>query len=181
MSNARSAGVDMNGEPFEGRPGLERRRLLVFDLHIRGMTNGAIGSILKIHRNTVSSDLRAIKKAQASAVRKLDSDEETGSTLEYYVKIRDEAYHQYLECESANAKLGFLQAALRAQEMYAKLLMDIGTIERVAAKVSTMHGGSVGVQHQLDNTNLDDLRSRRVEILGELGISKKALPGPGSN
>lgn len=175
MSGKRSAGVDMSGNPFEGRAGLEKRRLLVFDLHLRGMTNGAIGSILKVHRNTVSSDLRAIKKSQAKAVQRLDSDEETGATLGYYKKLRDEAYQQYLECESAGAKLGFLQAALRAQEMYTKLLMDVGTIEKVAAKVSTMHGGSIGFK--LNDQDSDELKVRRGELRQELGLTRKSHVG----
>jgi transposase len=175
MSGKRSAGVDMNGNPFVGREGIEKRRMLVFDLHLRGMTNGAIAAILKCHRNTVSADLRAIKKTQAKAVQKLDSDEETGATLDYYRKLRDEAYQQYLECESANAKLGFLQAALRAQEMFTKLLMDIGTIEKVAAKVSTTHSGSIGFK--LGDKDTDDLRARRGQIMQELGLTRKSGVG----
>ena len=175
MGGKRSAGVDIHGNPFEGREGLEKRRILVFDLHLRGMTNGAIGSILKIHRNTVSSDLRAIKKLQAKAVQRLDSDEETGATLDYYKKLRDEAYQQYLECESANSKLGFLQAALRAQEMYTRLLMDVGTIAKVATKVSTMHGGSV--DFKMNDQGSDDLRARRGELMADLGLTRKSGVG----
>jgi hypothetical protein len=171
MSGQRSAGVDINGNAFVGREGIERRRSIVLDLHLRGMTNHAIAKILKVHRNTVTNDLKAIKRRQAEVVRNLDPDEETGAALDYYLKVRDQAYAQYLESTNANAKLGFLQAALRAQEMHVRLLVETGTIEKAPAKVASSHSGMIEHQHsaKLDGKTTDDLLQRRDALLGELG------------
>ena len=172
MGGQRSAGVDINGNPFEGRAGIEKRRALVLDLHLRGMTNHAIATILKVHRNTIANDLKAIKKKQAEAVRNLDPDEETGAALDYYTKIRDQAYAAYLEAQNANAKLGFLQAALRAQDMHVKLLVDTGTIDKAATKVTSSHSGMVEHRHlaNLGKKTTDDLTGRLSQLRGELGI-----------
>lgn len=170
--SGRSTGVDLQGEPFVGRDGLDRRRALVLDLHLRGMQQHAIAAILKVHRNTVTNDLKAVRRRQAEAVKRLDSDEEAGATLDYYKKLRDDAYGQYLETQSAGAKLGFLQAALRAQEMYAKLLMDIGAIDKTPAKVATTHEGSIAVDHRISNASTDDLMSRRKSLIGEFGLDR---------
>lgn len=173
MGGQRSAGVDLQGNPFEGREGVERRRAIVIDLHLRGMQNHAIAKLLKVHRNTITNDLKQIKRQQADAVRRLDSDEEAGATLDYYKKLRDDAYQQYIEVNSPGAKLGFLQAALRAQEMYVKLLMDIGAIDRQSAKVTTTHVGQIGVRHDvMSGKTTDDLMARRKSIMAELGMSR---------
>jgi len=136
------------------------------------MQNHAIAKLLKVHRNTITNDLKQIKRQQADAVRRLDSDEEAGATLDYYKKLRDDAYQQYIEVQSSGAKLGFLQAALRAQEMYVKLLMDIGAIDKTAARVTTTHVGQIGVRHDLGGKSTDELMSRRKAILEDLGMSR---------
>jgi hypothetical protein len=172
MSGQRSAGVDHNGNPFVGRSGIERRRAMVLDFHLRGMTNHAIAAILKVHRNTVTNDLKAIKKQQADAVRNLDPDEETGAALDYYLKLRDQAYAQYLEADNANAKLGFLQAAIRAQDMHMRLLMDTGTVERTPTKISSSHGGTIQHKHDFNGKSTSELETRRRELLGDLGFAR---------
>jgi len=172
MAGKRSAGVDINGNPFEGREGIERRRAIVLDLTRRGMTNHAIAKILKVHRNTVTNDLKAIKKFQAEAVRNLDPDEETGSALDYYTKIRDQAYAQYLEAKNPNAKLGFLQAALRAQDMHVKLLMDTGTIDKTPTKVSSSLSGAVQHAHTgFEKKTTDELHDRLRVLRDDLGVT----------
>lgn len=174
MSRNRSAGIDLNGDPFVGKAGIERRRAYVLDFHLRGLANHTIAAMLKVHRNTITNDLKAIKKHQAEAVRNMDPDEETGSALNYYLKLRDQAYTQYLEADNQNAKLGFLQAALRAQDMHIKLLIDTGTIEKAPTKVASSHGGTIQHNHiaSFSDKSTSDLSKRRAELLSDLGLNR---------
>jgi len=177
VSGQRSSGLDPNGQPFVGRAGVERRRSMVLDFHLRGLTNNAIAVILKVHRNTVTNDLRAIKRLQADAVRNLDPDEETGAALDYYLKLRDQAYAQYTESENPNAKLGFLQAALRAQDMHIKLLMDTGTVEKAPTRITNNATGTIQHNHTaaFAGKSESDLTSRKAELMSELGFARSGV------
>lgn len=178
--SAKSSGIDHDGNPFTGRAGIEKRRAMVLDFHLRGLTNHAIATILKVHRNTVTNDLKAIKRVQAEAIRNLDPDEEIGAARDYYLKLRDQAYAQYVEAENDNAKLGFLQAAIRANDMHIKLLMDTGAVERAPTRVSSSHGGVIQHKHTASFTgkSTNELETRRRELLGDLSFSRG---GTGTN
>lgn len=177
MSGQRSSGIDPNGQPFVGKGGIERRRSMVLDFHLRGITNNAIAVILKVHRNTVTNDLRAIKRRQAEAVRNLDPDEETGAALDYYLKLRDQAYSQYMESDNPNAKLGFLQAALRAQDMHIKLLMDTGTVEKAPTKIASSATGTIQHNHTaaFAGKSESELAARKAELMNELGFVRAGV------
>jgi len=174
----KSAGVDFDGNPFEGRAGLERRRAIVLDLKLRGMGHRAIAAILKVHRNTVSNDFRAIRRMQAEMARSLDGDAEVGATVSYYEKLRNTAFKEYMEAKSNQAKLGYLQTALRAQEMHVKLLMDIGIIDRTPVRGKTTHSGTIKLDvEQLSKLPKADLEAKADELRSRYGVPSSSRIG----
>jgi len=155
---------------------IEARRAKVWDLYARGVKITVIAEILKVHRNTVSNDLKILRERQGKVVKQLDAAATVGETLEFYDEIRRLSLAEYYAAGDLRGKNSFLQTALSAIKNKERLLGDCGLIP-------SQRKGGVNVQVNVANfseqvakktsgMSIDELRSRKKELLERLGREK---------
>ena len=166
----KNAGRLPDGTILQGREGVEKRRAFVMECKLRGLKVDTIAKLIGVHRNTITNDLKAIAKKQAEAIREIDVDATIGETMEYYDRLRDQALVEYGSAETHGGKLGFLNAALKAQEMKAKLLMDVGVIPKVAQTTRGGPGTSLDDATDLSKIPTSDLEAARERLQSDVGM-----------
>jgi hypothetical protein len=182
----RHAGKLPSGEVLEGREGIERRRAFVMECRLKGLKVEAIATILDVHRNTVTNDIKAISRRQAEVVRGIDSDASIGETIEFYDFARDRAMLEYAQALSEGGKVAFLQAAIKATEMKAKLLMDSGVIPK-AARSGTNGASAIFVDGEeindddIDKMTIPELLSYRGKLQDKISMWGESSDSAESN
>jgi DNA-binding CsgD family transcriptional regulator len=101
----------------------------VQELHIGGMSSVEIADFLGISARTVWRDRYLVKQLNRTEARTLNHDECLGERLTILQGIRTKALQDYQLCPAhSTAKVGFLNAALRAEDKIIQLLLKVGAI-----------------------------------------------------
>jgi len=157
---------------------IEDRRGKVWNLHTRGISITNMVAILKVHRNTISNDLKVLRRRQGEAVSQLDAAASVGESLKYYDTIIQLSLKEYYAAGDLRGKNGFLQTAMAAIRNRDKLLSTTGLIPSVV-------GGGVNVQVNVANftekvanetqkMSIDELKRRRSELLNRIDSENTA-------
>jgi len=107
---------------------ISARREETYELHfVRGLSLSAIAAIQGKSEGTVRSDVAAIKKDHADALRSSDIVEEVAIQKSYYAQLRRDAMVEFSRCDDdPKAKAGFLLMALKATNQETNFLINIG-------------------------------------------------------
>lgn len=109
--------------------------------YIGGMRPGDIAGLMGVSERTVWNDLKLARQLNREEVQAFDHEELLGKRLKVFRLIRTNALRDYQLCkEGGNAKVAFLNIALRAEEKITQLLQDVGAIVKVPERVSIEEG-----------------------------------------
>jgi len=171
---------DANGELVAvdtKQDAIENRRSQVWDLYMRGMKVNVIASVLSVHRNTVSNDLRELKKKLGDDVAKMDPAESVGETLKHYDEIWRSAVLEFNAAQTTGAKNNFLRTALEAIRQKAALLSSCGVIPTVnngGVNVQVNVANISNMQKQMSGMSMDELEEKKLKLLKRI----ESLPMP---
>lgn len=118
-----------DGEPAlrKTEDAIEQRRQIVFELHIvRGLEIGVIAEMQGVHRNTISSDVRAIKEKLARDLREADMVEQVAVSAAQYDRIATTAMVEFEGSEDQRVREGYLGTALKARSAKDGFLSNVG-------------------------------------------------------
>jgi len=155
-------GVDpINNVVLRGKEGLERRRMIVLDMKMRGMRPNGIAKVLKVHRNTILRDMKWLRKNRAMRLEEDPPMEQTGDLISLYEEIAMQAIQSSHVAETEATKASFMQVALKALDLKAKLMLDTGLIQKAPEKHEHLHHARVEKLMQLPK---DELEQKEKEL-----------------
>lgn len=125
--------------PLPCKPSAEatkERRMEVFRLKMRGLTNSAISRELGVNRNTIVRDSKWVQAHLRELAVSADKFEEIGKVMAKLEEVEKEAFFLCNETENVHAKNNFLMTAINAMKERVKIMMDSGIIDRAAVDVN---------------------------------------------
>lgn len=158
---------------------IEQRRTQVFEFYfVRGLDPGVIAELLGVHRNTIGTDLRAIREKMAQNVREGDVVEAVGLQAALYDRIAQTAMVEFERTEGARVKNAFLSTALGAIERKTRMLIDIGFLPSRRNELDLRFSGSDEADSEISKAKFPDImqdpasRRRCLQFLEKIvGIS----------
>lgn len=106
---------------------IEQRRQVVFELHfVRGLELGVIADMQGVHRNTISSDVRAIKEKLAKDLREADIVEQVALSAAKYERVASTAMVEFESTDDMRIREGYLGTALKAWSAKDGFLAGVG-------------------------------------------------------
>jgi hypothetical protein len=147
---------------------IEERRQRVYEMKCSGLSKVAIAKMLQCSRNTVANDLEAIRKDRAKTLKDADAHEEIGAKLRFLEEIRTKALIDYgLTPEKSPLRSGYLNTALRAEQMATDLMLQTGMLPKVADKIQVEqlyeHNGA-----DIRKMGLDELKQAAQDLMSSL-------------
>jgi hypothetical protein len=132
------------------------RRMEVFRLRMRGLTQSVISKELGVNRNTILRDCKWIKEHMREIAANADTFSEVGEAMAHLREIEQEALYHMADTENAHAKNNYLRTALEACDKRIRLMMDAGIIEKAAADVN--------VNFDFSKMSTEELMQKRDEL-----------------
>lgn len=140
------------------------RRLEVFRMKMRGLSNSVIARELDVNRNTILRDVQWVREHQREAAVAADKHTEIGVAMAKLEEIEKDAMHQFSETGNPHAKNNFLLTAIAATEKRVKIMMESGIIDKASEKVDLTVDFS-----KLTTEELIEERNKALERLKGLG------------
>jgi hypothetical protein len=146
------------------------RRLEVFRLQMRGLSNVAISRALQVTRNTIIRDSKWLKGNLRELATQADKFDVMGEAMSELEEIKKQALFYASETENPQARNNFLLTSITALEKRVRLMMDAGIID--AAPI----GVNLSVE-EVRKMSTEELLQKRASMLDHL----KKLEVPGGN
>ena len=147
---------------------IEQRRRTVLEMTMRGITASTIAQQLGVHRNTIVSDLRAIRDQNREAMERADVLEEIGGAARFYDMIQQESMYGMTTNRHPMVKVSFLSLAMKAQAEKLNLMTKVGILPDGRRKETRPSGVILGDGIDLDRMTPEELKRFRDRILDEL-------------
>lgn len=149
---------------------IQQRRLEVFELHfMQGLEVTTIAEIVGVHRNTITTDLREIRRELAQEMRKADVVEEVAIAAAKYEKLAQMALYEMSQAKSEVGKSKLLGQAMRAWESKHNFLMNTGVLPSRRSQIDLRVHGAMA-EAEVDGatafTNLLEDPQRRRQAVG---------------
>ncbi len=125
--------------PYATKPSAQEtfeRRMEVFRLKARGLSQTVIAKELRVNRNTIKRDFAWLKDHMREVAANSDTFEEVGEAMALLQEISQEALYHMAETENAHAKNNYLRTALEASDKRIRLMMDAGIIDKAAVDMN---------------------------------------------
>lgn len=159
------------GPPARRDPAaIERRRKHVWEMALEGIPQTAMADILKVTRQTVSSDLDYIKKFEQSRVHGMKNDSklaelDIGVTARRLDSIAEACMQEYMAAATAQDKHRFLDAAAKTIVNRHRVLMETGILPKAGIEVKTTIDHTVSFEDRFGKDSkwkiLDNPATRR--------------------
>ena len=136
------------------------RRMEVFRLQMRGVSQAAMAKVLQVNRNTIIRDVRWLKDHVRELALDADKFGEVGNAMKFYEEIEREAMFQYHEVDAPHAKNNLLMTAITAREKKVRLMADMGIIDKAPTDVN--------LNMDWSKFTTEELIAKREEIIAKL-------------
>ena len=114
----------------------EVRRERLKELIAKGITSiSELSNILEVPRETIYNDLNAVKKQIKKYIEKEPLDKFLLEFITNYDQIGKELWKVYNEASHESAKVGALKQLKELKKDKAKIMQDLGILERVPDKI----------------------------------------------
>lgn len=162
-----------SGRPPNSKAKTDERREQVYSLSLRGAKKAALARMYDVHVNTITRDLKAMKKRLRSDTVTADAWTEIAESLKFLDEIEKLALYEFYQNKSnPSAKQKFLETCIKAREAKVRLQLNVGHIPKVADKVQEDIFIYNGVDIRTMSTEelqkkRDELASRMTTLGGE--------------
>lgn len=143
----------------------EDRRRQVWEMLVRGTPQTVIAKTLGVHRNTVNSDVRELRKRHRSKVKDSDVHEELGDAIAKYDELFKLAMEELSVAEKETHRTQFMEKAIQALNAKTRLLVDTGILPKAAHEVTdklVIEGVDVNA------ASLSELKALRTRMLSRV-------------
>lgn len=152
---------------------IAQRRVRVQKMSSMGMTVGQIADSLKVHRNTITTDLREIRNSQRKRVVDAEGFDELGEAITTLEEIERQAMLDVMAAKAGTSERNqLLRTAMTARLERTSLLQESGVIPKIADQLEL--SGMVEVLR----LPTDALAQRRREIVARLREVDERGPVP---
>jgi hypothetical protein len=110
------------------REAIERRRAVVKEMLVRGMSTAAIAHALGVHRNTVLNDSKEVRRVMRQAVKEIDPVQAIADSVEIFNMVVREAIVQFHSSDGKGPKVAFLKTITEAEATKLKFMMATGLL-----------------------------------------------------
>lgn len=163
------------------RAAVEDRRRQVWDLLLRNVPETMIAKIFSVHRNTIVSDVRAVRNANRERVRRGDQYGEAGEIVKRFEDMIVRAFEEFQLADTDGKKVAFFGHALKAMTSKAEFLVKTGLVP--VAKLSI--DGEIRLSDGLDvsKMSLEEMKATRNQIVRRIVTEGSVDPaiGTGTN
>lgn len=153
---------------------IAQRRATVWEMLVRGIPQVVIAKTLNVHRNTITNDVRELRKQHREDVKDTDVHETLGDAVAKFDEIFKYAMQEYSTAEKPREKSQFLEKAIAAMDKKARLLVETGVLPKAAQEIT---GKMIVEGVDVTKASLQELRALQSRMMGQL----KSLSAPGAN
>jgi hypothetical protein len=149
---------------------IEQRRKQVWEMSLEGITYSTMASILKVTRQTISSDLDYIKKSEAEKITGIRNspklaEADIAITARKLETIAEACMQEYLAATTAQDKHRFLDAAHKTIVSRNRVLVETGMLPKAGIEIKSTveHVNSFEDKYGKDSKFkiMDDAATRR--------------------
>jgi len=152
------------------REQIAERRAAVWEMVVRGVPQAVIAKTLNVHRNTVVTDVKELRKMHRKAVKDSDVHDTLGDSVAKFDEIFKYSMQEFSTAEKAREKAQFLEKAIAAMDKKTRLLVETGVLPKAAQEIT---GKMVVEGVDVTKASLQELRTLQSRMMGQL----KALSG----
>ena len=154
------------------REDIADRRAKVWEMIVRGVNQQAISAALNVHRNTVSNDVKELRKQHRQVVKDADVHDEIGDTVAKYDEIFKYAMIEYSTADKETHKAQFLDKAMSALQKKVSLLVETGVLPKAAQEIT----GKMIIQGvDVSKASLEELKVLRGRMISQLDQSGQGV------
>lgn len=169
------------GPPARRDPAaIERRRKHVWEMALEGIPQTAMADILKVTRQTVSSDIDYIKKSEQTKVHGMKNDSllaelDIGVTARKLESIAEACMQEYMAAGTAQDKHRFLDAAAKTIVNRHRVLMETGMLPKAGIEVKTTVDHSISFEDRFGKDSKWKIMDNAVTRRRILSVAEAAL------
>jgi len=141
------------------------RRKTVWEMLVRGIPQVVIAKTLNVHRNTITNDVRELRKQHREEVKDTDVHETLGDAVAKFDEIFTYAMQEYSVADKAREKSQFLEKAIAAMDKKCRLLVETGVLPKAAQEIT---GKMIVEGVDVTKASLQELRTLKGRMMSQL-------------
>jgi hypothetical protein len=141
------------------------RRKTVWEMLVMGVPQVTIAKTLNVHRNTITNDVRELRKLHREEVKDTDVHETLGDAVAKFDEIFKYAMQEYSTADKAREKAQFLEKAIAAMDKKTRLLVETGVLPKAAQEIT---GKMIVEGVDVTKASLQELRTLRNRMMSQL-------------